>query len=341
MTRLRGALGRIALVAAAGTIALGAGEVIARVNGFQPFRRTYVGERSDGPSPNFVKDERTGWRIRPHHTFEQVVDGRTAVYRSNAQGFRADADFDTAETRPVVALIGDSFVFGIGVNAESTMAAHLGRALPAVAVYNFALPGTGMDQIWLSLRHQASRYRPRLIVAGFIDEDFERSQTAFRARQNFTKPLFRLEADTLRPARFEDRPNVLFRLVERHSALHQAWLVAWRNAGHERPVGDWWRLNGAIVRAMADDARRLGAPIVFVRMPRHVAMRDFRTFRELMAELAAPYLDLADPSVQRHSGLHFATDSHINDAGHRFVADALLAWIRIHLPELARPSPPT
>ncbi len=338
--RARTVLAHAALLTGSLAIAALLGEAIVRARGVRPHPRVYAGERLDPVRRNFVADEQIGWRMRPNHAFHDTTAGRTTVYHSNAQGFRADRDFDTAETRPIIALIGDSFLFGIGVSAESTCAANLQRALPGAAVYNFALPGTGMDQIWLSLRHAAAAYRPRLVIAGFIDDDFERSQTAFREGQ-FTKPLYVLEADTLRRALLADRPNVVYRQLERRSALVQVWRSAVRVVGHARPVGQWWDLNAAIARAMAADARRLGATIVFVRMPRREAIRDFASLRGLMAELGTPYLDLADPTVHRPAGLHYATDSHINDAGHRFVADALLAWIRAHQPELARPSPPS
>lgn len=38
-------------------------------------------------------------------------------------------------------------------------------------------------------------------------------------------------------------------------------------------------------------------------------------------------LDLGAPEMQPAYAIHFATDDHINRAGHRFVADALYAWV--------------
>ena len=65
------------------------------------------------------------------------------------------------------------------------------------------------------------------------------------------------------------------------------------------------------------------------------AATDFGTFRDLMTELNAGFLDLNDPKLGVPPGLHFHGDSHINEAGHRYVAEALLKWIRANQPALS------
>ena len=317
-------------------LALVVGELLARRQpSNEPYPLVYVGDRQDRPSDNFVKDLHTGWRLRPGHLYGQTIDGRTGNYQSNAQGFRAATDFDPADPRPAITFLGDSFAYGIGVAQESTFAALVQQALPMNAIYNFAMPGVGFDQMWMSLRHQAAPFRPRLVIVAFIDDDFGRSQTAFRSRQGIGKPLFVLEADTLRAARVGERPNRVTRFLDAHSWLYHAAANAMQGAGRHWPIGAWWRLSAAVARAMTADARRIGAAILFVRLPLKEPPIDFGTFRDLMTELNAGFLDLNDPKLGVPPGLHFHGDSHINEAGHRYVAEALLKWIRANQPALS------
>ena len=78
-----------------------------------------------------------------------------------------------------------------------------------------AMPGFGLDQMWMSVRHQALPLKPRLVIVAFIDEDLDRSLTAYRQWEGFNKPTFELEGGILRPQNAHDRPTGLIRYLER------------------------------------------------------------------------------------------------------------------------------
>ncbi len=88
--------------------------------------------------------------------------------RINSAGFRDDEWEEPlrADGPPHVVLIGDSFLFGLGVTAEETV----GRRLEDVVrcrTFNLGVPGYGPVEQGLMLAEQAGRLRPDVIVAFF------------------------------------------------------------------------------------------------------------------------------------------------------------------------------
>ena len=88
----------------------------------------------------------------PHTSWSEFHPGREGIiYRSNAFGF-SEPEFDERKPDGVirVALIGDSYVFGVGVNSEGTLRSHLvaelSRRWPAqrFEVLNLGMPGNNL-----------------------------------------------------------------------------------------------------------------------------------------------------------------------------------------------------
>lgn len=297
---------------------------------FQPRPRAFAGEHQNRPSLNFVADQSTGWRMRPRHEFKWIIAGSWDTYRSNAQGFRGQADFTLRTQKQKIVLVGDSFTFGTGVEYAETYGALIEAQLHSSVIYNLAMPGFGIDQMWMSVRHQALPMRPSLVIVGFVDDNFDRSLTAYRSGEGFTKPTFTLEDGGLRPQTPDDRPAPLVRFLERHSALWTAGRVISRRFAYKMAFGQWWSQNAAILREMQKECRESGVPVLFVRLPQR-EWRRFPTLQSYMMRIGASYLDLSATDSAPPPGLHFARDSHINAEGHRHVAKAILEWIRVPL----------
>jgi hypothetical protein len=173
-----------------------------------------------------------------------------------------------------------------------------------------------------------------LIVVGFVDDDWNRSLTAYRTVEEMTKPTFVLEGDSLRPQRPSDKPGAVKSLVLQHSALWRAVEVVARRLSYRTGRGEWFRLNAAMLEAMARDARSNGVPILFVRLPARDGWRSFPALRTATARIPAPYIDLADPSAAR-SDIHLPRDTHLSALGDAYVAGRIAEWIRSARPETA------
>ena len=289
-----------------------------------------VGQRIFGQHSNFTADNQTGWRMRASQDFLWAMEGHSNGYRSNAQGFRSERDFDERR-EPMIAVTGDSFTWGYGVEYRQTFGDLLEKRLEGNVVYNFAMPGFGVDQMWMSIRHQALPLHPALVVVAFIDEDFERSLTAYRINEGFYKPRFIVDSGTLRPQTAEDASGGIAQALYSHSL---AWKLMADTLAHLRPLGEWWVLNTAMFEAIAEDSRRAGVPVLIVRLP--VKQNSHHVFKSLADRLQSrniAFLDLAGPNAP--ADIYFEHDGHINPAGHSYVMESIASWIEGHLPRLA------
>ena len=86
--------------------------------------------------------------------------------RSNAQGFLADYDYDAADPRPLVAVVGDSYIEALLVPFAESLTGRLQGALGNRGrAYAFAQSGSPLSQYLAYARHVCAAYRPaRLVV---------------------------------------------------------------------------------------------------------------------------------------------------------------------------------
>jgi hypothetical protein len=125
----------------------------------------------------FVSDELLGWTVGPSR---QSTDG---LYASSAEGLRAarpgvSLSARTGATR--VALVGDSYTFGMEVPFESSWAHLIEEPLGSgIQVLNFGVDGYGVDQSYLRYGRDVRPWNPDLVVFGFINHDFYRTMTVY------------------------------------------------------------------------------------------------------------------------------------------------------------------
>ena len=97
-----------------------------------------------------MPDERLGWVINPGR---RTADG---LYFSSVEGLRSPRPgvaFAHRRARHRVALVGDSFTFGLEVSYEQSWGARLEQALGGdVQVLNFGVDGYGVDQAYFATR---------------------------------------------------------------------------------------------------------------------------------------------------------------------------------------------
>jgi hypothetical protein len=151
--------------------------------------------RSDRISPGLTRpDRQLGWSLTPswqgthqHHDFQ-------ARYSTNAHGFRgADARQHDRRAR-MIAILGDSFTFGTGVNDDEPFPARLDRESPSRRrVYNFAVPGYSTDQEILLFERTVAPLRPQtVIVAVYLGNDLFDNQLTAALQVRRGKPKFDL-----------------------------------------------------------------------------------------------------------------------------------------------------
>jgi hypothetical protein len=329
LPRLRHAATAIAVICATVIVCGFCAEVALRFTTIRPRRWGWVGQNPNRPSSNFQPDRYTGWRLWPYRS---IVWAGGKTYRSNSQGFRADSEFASSDPRFKIAFVGDSYTFGYGVSYQETFPALVEKdSNSRIASWNFGMPAFGVDQIWLSARHQALPLGPQLLVVGLVDIDFPRSQVSYRLAEGFNKPVFQLEGGRLVERTVEPPPNPVWRFFDKYSRLWGAEEIAMRWVGTRFPIGGFWSLNRAFIDALRDDCRRVGVPVLFIYIPIDT-FHPFPALAAYMRRTGANYIDLTEvrPSPPGSTYLYLPADGHFSPAGHRYTANLVEQWLQTH-----------
>jgi hypothetical protein len=148
-----------------------------------------------------VPDEVLGWVVGPDR---RSADG---PYFSSVEGIRSSRSGVAFAERPAgqrVALVGDSFTFGLEVSYEDSWGQRLERALGSdVQVLNFGVGGYGVDQAYLRYHRDVRPWRPDVVIFGLIDHDLYRSLSVYTFVTfpewpfPFAKPRFVMDGDRL------------------------------------------------------------------------------------------------------------------------------------------------
>ena len=312
------------------TLLLGAlaGEWVLRLTGqSDPIRMGWVGKSPDKPGPDLIAEPLTGWKMRPNRAFIWNREFQDQVYKANSQGFRSDHEFDPADTRYRIALVGDSYTWGSGAANDQTFATLLEKDSPDRVAWNFGMPGFGVDQVWLSARHQALPLKPDLLVVGLVNADFERSQIPLR--EGFNKPTFKLEQGQLVLRAAERPPNALIQYMDHDSHLWSVWERSKRWLGVHYGIMEYWTLNQAILDALRKDCDAAGVPVLFVYIPIK-SFQPFPAVREYMQRVNANYIDLTLQQPPPPMSIYLPHDGHLSAEGHRYVATLIESWMKAH-----------
>lgn len=175
----------------------------------------------ENPIQRYVANHPSTWSFDWNMT--HVVRGR-----SNAQGFLADYDYDASDPRPLIAVLGDSYMEALRVPFAKSLTGRLQAKLGNRArAYVFAQAGSPLSQYVAYARHACRSYRPERLVVSVVGNDFDESIYAHRRRNG----IFHLYPS---PAGgFDDRltplpPAGLVERIARRSALA---LYLMRNVG--------------------------------------------------------------------------------------------------------------
>lgn len=273
-----------------------------------------------------VRINSAGWRDR-----ERTLERQTGLFR--------------------LAVLGDSFTWGHGVEDEQVYTRVLERLMTGVEVLNFGLSASATDQQLLILRRHALAYSPDLVLVMVTRNDF--FDTGRRSVGSYDKPTYLLDGDgTLRLAnvpvpevswlrRFHyriRRRSGLLNLVERAVRPGRGGPPA--GAAEDGPA-DPYRLIKALLEAMRDDSLAAGARFAVVvtamgadTYPDEIPAADLdrvRILEEFTRNESIPLLDLIpafrrsarNAKSRREVSLHYAEDMHWNAAGHRLAAEEL------------------
>ena len=254
----------------------------------------YLAElRSDHPRDQDIQREQPN-----------VTAGDDSVYLSSAEGLRsgrAGISLAASPARHRIALVGDSFTFGLEVRYEQTWGHQLEQALGAdYQVLNFGVDGYGTDQAYLRYRRDVVPWHPDVVILGLVSDDLNRSMCVYGflcfhgSEMPFPKPRLVLRGDSLVPLAMPlPSPESIFatRAIEqlpfveydrafdplewqRHAydgAYSVRYLLSrfrrWSVLGPLKDDAAMARVNGAVLRSFVREVKKNGSTPVIVFLP--------------------------------------------------------------------------
>ncbi len=116
-----------------------------------------------------------------------VFDGKRLS--SNSRGIRGKREYAYSRqpsTTRILAL-GDSYTFGDEVSDHETYSSYLESSIPESEVLNLGISGYGHDQMLIDLREEGVKYKPDIVLLGFVWFDVFRNLWNFNT---YAKPKF-------------------------------------------------------------------------------------------------------------------------------------------------------
>jgi len=256
----------------------------------------------------------------------------------NSQGLR-DREYTYARTPNVgrIVVLGDSVVFGSGgVDADKCFTELLEESLPGVEVINLGVPAFSTDQEYLYLREEGLRYRPDVVVLCLFSNDFDPCFTSYCDSNGKPKGYVSLQGDRLV---FHDPPELgwwdrlayasyLFGLADRRLSLSARFHERSRREANLDPAARLRTYEALLDEVVTLCEEHETSPVmVYIPSKAQTLNTSVQQAMHTVAERRTVWaLDLtrresfANGSRQR---FYFERDLHLNEAGHRAVADAL------------------
>lgn len=189
-----------------------AAEIVLRSINYPQLGCSKISDVSEMKLASFDKD--LGWSYIPFGSTEGDYGG---YYTFNKEGYRVEnADNSTDFSKPIILIIGDSMLFGHGLDFKDTFGYKLKEKLQnEYEVINFAVQAYGTDQMYLMLQRVFPIYKPKIVIMDFVTEHILRNVS--RDRREFykcsrfigTKPTFSLTNDELKLA-YSPQPYKLY-----------------------------------------------------------------------------------------------------------------------------------
>lgn len=139
-------------------------------------------------------DSLKGWISKPNLRDMQVFDNK--VLNTNSKGIRGltEYSYNNDQDKIRILVLGDSYTFGEEVSDNETYSYYLQEMIPNSEVINLGIHGYGHDQMLIFLKEEGIRYKPDIIILGFIYPDMKRNLLKFR---DYAKPKYKLKGEKL------------------------------------------------------------------------------------------------------------------------------------------------
>jgi hypothetical protein len=264
--------------------------------------------------------------MRTKHLYP-VEHPRMVTITSNVDGFRSRRELRPGDGRARIVVLGDSMVFGVGVEEPERFTELLEQREPDWRVENLGMVGFGPDLMLRALETAGLDPKPDVVVLGMFSHDVYRVAPEAQGA-GFPVPRFTLVDGKLETVPYPDPPA-----WRRLRLVQVVRYMYWRYTSATFP------LNAAILERFVALGEREGFVPAIAFLPGAREGADDGRRRAFLRQWAeargAPFIDLTDAlAAAGGPRLYIPGDSHWNPEGHRAVAEAMRPfigdWVKRH-----------
>ena len=173
-------------------------KIVRKVESDVVYRWKWVERHKEGVQIQYRFDKYDplkGWGLTPNLSYMPCFNKK--FINSNSRGIRGKAEYSYAKVKGKLRILflGDSFTFGDEVSDNETYPSYLQQMMPNVEVINLGIHGYGHDQMLIYLKEEGIKYKPDIIILGYMGGDNERNMLEFR---DYSKPRFKLKNNQLK-----------------------------------------------------------------------------------------------------------------------------------------------
>lgn len=302
----------LAAIAIVTILTLAALEIILRLADFRELREG-ITERS----LSYRYDAELGWMPVPGPS-PDVTNARTVHVSHNSLGLR-DTEF-VPDGRPTIMFLGDSFVWGLDVEANERFTDLLRLRLPGTKILAAGVSGYGTDQEYLLLKRLWPQVKPAVVML-IVCTDNDRQDNSTNIRyEDYQKPYFTAGPDGA--------------LVLQGVPVPKSRLQAIKE--------DWWVRHSWLLRLGDAAYLKLMHPVLFVPDPTEKLIDLIRDFVEANGAKFLVGLQNTDPALVQHlqekhipfaafDGADAYTGAHVGNhwtpAGQKLVAERVFGLL--------------
>jgi hypothetical protein len=140
-------------------------------------------------------DATKGWLPQANLHNVQAFDNK--LLNTNSRGLRGTSEvpYERTSGKRRILIFGDSFTYGDDVSDQETYSYYLQQLLPDAEIINMGVHGYGHDQMLIFLQEEGIKYKPDIVILGFVAADMQRNILQFR---DYAKPRYIVQRNALR-----------------------------------------------------------------------------------------------------------------------------------------------
>lgn len=294
-------------------------------------------------------DRDLGWGFKPGAKGRSVTSEFDVIYSINSKGIRdKEISFENPGNKFRIVALGESTVFGQGVNYGRRFTEVIEKAFKNVEVVNMGVWGFGMDQSFLQLQRDGFKYNPDLIVLFIIRDYLERCKDfirigAFKPRfvlaedksglilqdMKFVKDNFSSKA-SLKLDNLSDRMGKAEKSSQEEKD-REYWRSIYRKLSEEKKIrkkysrNDFNRLIFFLLKKYKNACRNQKVDLLVV----YIGDDDINYINKFCQTLDIPYIDLSAVLIRasKFKPLRFGIDPHYNDFTHKVIGEYVSEYI--------------